>query len=65
MSEVWVTYNMNDDEEGSKFSVEKSRATPFLPSSDKMRYNGILPVKDTKAANMKKIVEKYVRTTRV
>lgn len=52
-----MKYDLTDDEEWSKFSVMKSAS---LPSPAEMKYNGVVPVKATKAADVKKIVEKYV-----
>lgn len=55
-----MKYTLLDEEEWSKFSLLKARKVPSLPSSSNAKYDGIVPVKTKKAADIKKIVKKYV-----
>ena len=57
-TEVWVKYNF-DDKEWKKFTVLKCVASVSLPVN-LSKYDGLLPVKPRKAADLRKIVEKYV-----
>ena len=58
-SEVWVKYGLAEDEEWSKFKLEKKQQTiKSLPTEQK--YLNTLPVKETKCADLKKLVTKYV-----
>ena len=52
-SEVWVKYGVGEDEEWSKFKLEKKQQTiKSLPTEQK--YLNTLPVKETKYADLKK-----------
>lgn len=58
-SQVWVKYG-GEDEQWVKFELEKKGAAPTLPSEPK--YTNPLPVKPTKVADVRKLVNKYVPT---
>ena len=62
VSEVWVKYTGSETEEWSKFSLLKKSASPSLPLSNEKKYNGLLPLKASKAADIEKIVDRYVPT---
>ena len=56
--EVWVKYG-EPDEEWSKFKLEKRRIiVTTLPTGQK--HSGLLPVKQTKVNDIRKLVDKYV-----
>ena len=59
-SEVWVKYTSSDTEEWSKFQILKKGATASLPSPQLRKYRTPVPIKATKAADVRKIVDKYV-----
>ena len=56
-SQVWVKYG-GEDEQWSKFDLEKKGAAPTLPFEP--RYKKYLPVKPKKVADVQKLVDKYV-----
>ena len=56
-SQVWVKYG-GEDEQWVKFDLEIKGATPTIPTEPK--YHKLYPVKLTKAADVKKLVNKYV-----
>ena len=58
ITEVWVKYG--EEEEWTKFSILKRRATARLPTPEQTKYNDHIPVKEAKAADTKEIVDKYV-----
>ena len=58
-SEVWVKYTA-EEAEWEKFEILKRGASPTLPVIDCQKYDAVVPVKENKAADLKKIVEKYV-----
>ena len=55
ITEVWVKYG---EEEWTKFSILKRRATARLPTPEQTKYNDHIPVKEAKAADIKEIVDK-------
>ena len=59
-SEVWVKYTGSETEEWSKFTLLKKGARASLPPPDDKKYDGLLPVKVSKASDLQKIVDKYV-----
>ena len=59
-TEVWVKYTANEAEQWSKFSIFKHRCVPSLPSPENIKYNRVLPIKDTKTKDLKTMVEKFV-----
>ena len=58
-SEVSVKYGLGEDEEWSKFKLEKKQQTIKSLPTEQKHFN-TLPVKETKYADLKKLVTKYV-----
>ena len=49
------------DGEWHKFNILKRGVTPTLPlPTSAQKYTGLVPIKENKVADLKKIVEKYV-----
>ena len=60
-AEVWVKYTMSEEEKWRKFSILKRGAMPSLPVATKStKYSSSVPVKPTKAADLKMLATKYV-----
>ena len=55
-----MKYTACEEEEWSKFPLLKKGASASLPPPDETKYEGHLPVKASKAADVHKIVDKYV-----
>ena len=56
--EVWIKYSYSDVEDWSRFSIQKPRSTITFPTQP-ITITPI-PIKNTKLADLKKVVDKYV-----
>ena len=56
-SEVWVKYTASGEEEWSTFAPLKKHARASLPPPEQNKYDGLLPVKASKAADVQRIVD--------
>ena len=60
VSEIWVKYSADEEEEWSKFAPLKVRTSTSLPAPECLKYTREIPLKANKLSDVIKIVDRYV-----